>query len=40
MNEHVYSVSELVGTSTSSLGDAIENAVATAAKTLRNLEWF
>jgi flavin-binding protein dodecin len=40
MTDHVYSVTEIVGTSTKSVEDAIENAVKTAAKTLRNLEWF
>jgi dodecin len=40
MTDHVYSVTEIVGTSSKSVEDAIENAVKTAAKTLRNLEWF
>ena len=31
---------ELVGSSTSSLSDAIETAIARAAKTLRHVEWF
>lgn len=40
MNDHVYSVSEVVGSSADSIEDAIHNAVATAAQTVRNLEWF
>jgi dodecin len=38
--EHVYRKSELVGSSSTSLTDAIETAVARAAKTLRHVEWF
>ena len=40
MSDHVYSVTEVYGSSGSSLDDAIRNAVKTAAKSLRNLEWF
>ncbi len=40
MNDHVYSITELVGSSKKSVEDAITKAVATAAKTLRNLDWF
>jgi dodecin len=40
MSDHVYSVTEVYGSSTESLDGAIRNAVATAAKSLRNLEWF
>ena len=40
MSEHTYAVTELVGTSTSSLDDAIKGAVSKASKTLRNLDWF
>jgi dodecin len=40
MSDHVYSVSELVGSSTTGIEDAIANAIGTAGKTLRNLEWF
>ncbi len=39
-NEHVYRKTELVGSSTTSISDAIETAIARAAKTLRHLEWF
>jgi flavin-binding protein dodecin len=40
MSDHVYAVTEIVGSSKNSMEDAIEGAVATASKTLRNLEWF
>ena len=40
MAGHVYKKIELVGSSPDSLQEAIENAVAKAAKTIRNLRWF
>jgi flavin-binding protein dodecin len=40
MPQHVYKVIELVGSSESSIEDAINNAVTRAAETLRNLRWF
>lgn len=40
MSDNVYSVTEIVGSSPDSVGDAIQNAISTASKTLRNLEWF
>ena len=40
MSDSVYSVSEIVGSSTESVDDAIRGAVARAAKTLHNLDWF
>ncbi|HVA15943.1 MAG TPA: dodecin [Stellaceae bacterium] len=40
MNDHVYSVTEIVGSSGGSVEEAIKNGVARAAKTLRNLEWL
>jgi flavin-binding protein dodecin len=40
MSHHVYSVSEVVGSSPEGIEAAIENAVARASKTLRNLDWF
>ena len=40
MTDHVYSVSEIVGTSPESSDAAIRNALARARKTLRNLDWF
>jgi hypothetical protein len=40
MSDHVYSVTEVYGSSAESLDTAIRNAVGTASKSLRNLEWF
>ena len=40
MSSDVYAVSEIVGSSTDSIEEAIENALARARKTLRNLDWF
>jgi dodecin len=40
MSDHVYSVSEIVGSSTESVDHAIRNAIERAARTLRNLDWF
>lgn len=40
MSEHVYRVTEIVGSSEEGIEDAIEVAVGRAAKTLRNLAWF
>ncbi len=40
MSDHIYKRVELVGSSTVSVTDAIEKAVARASKTMRNLEWF
>jgi hypothetical protein len=40
MSDNVYSVTEIVGSSGKSVEDAINNAIATASLTLRNLEWF
>ena len=40
MSDHVYKYIELVGSSTTGSDDAIRNAVETAAKTLRKLDWF
>jgi flavin-binding protein dodecin len=38
--EHVYKVVELVGSSPTSIEDAINSAVTRASETLRNLRWF
>jgi len=35
-----YVKTEVVGTSDKSVSDAIESAIATAARSLRNLDWF
>jgi len=40
MPDHVYRVTEIVGSSPSSIDDAIRNAVDRASKTLRHLDWF
>ncbi len=40
MADNVYSISEIVGSSTESIDDAIRSAVARASKTLHNLDWF
>ena len=40
MSNHVYKLVEIVGTSPSGTDDAIRNAIATAAKTLRRIDWF
>jgi dodecin len=37
---HVYKKVELVGSSTESVTDAIESAIARADKTLKHLDWF
>ena len=40
MADSIYSISEIVGSSTESIDDAIRGAVARASKTLHNLDWF
>jgi flavin-binding protein dodecin len=40
MQEHIYRVIELVGSSETSIEDAISTAIGRANKTLRNLRWF
>ncbi|MFC7446745.1 dodecin [Rhodococcus daqingensis] len=40
MSDHVYSVTEVVGSSSKGIDDAIAQAVARASTTVRNLEWF
>jgi flavin-binding protein dodecin len=40
MSEHVYKLVELVGSSTTGIEDAVQNAVAKASATIRNLRWF
>lgn len=40
MTDHVYKKIEITGTSTSTLEDAIQNAVGKASKTVHNLRWF
>lgn len=40
MDAHVYKKVEIVGTSTSGSDDAIRNAIATASKSLRHIDWY
>ncbi len=40
MNDHVYKLVDLVGTSPDSIEAAIENAISRAGETLRHLRWF
>lgn len=40
MSSNVYAISEIAGSSTESIEEAIENALARARKTLRSLDWF
>lgn len=40
MANNVYNISEIVGTSPDGIEAAVDNAVAEAGKTVRNLDWF
>jgi flavin-binding protein dodecin len=40
MSDHIYKTIELVGSSSKSVEDAVQKAVAKAADTVRNLRWF
>jgi flavin-binding protein dodecin len=40
MENHVYKMIELAGSSATSIEDAIQNAITRAAKTLHDLRWF
>ena len=40
MEDHVYRVIEIAGSSQKSIEDAIQTAVGRASRTLRNLRWF
>ena len=40
MGDHIYKRIELVGSSTMSSDDAIQKAIARAAETVKNLDWF
>ena len=40
MTEHVYKMLELTGSSPTSIEDAVQNATAKAAKTVRRMQWF
>jgi dodecin len=40
VSHHVYRLSEIVGSSETSVDDAIRTAIRKAAQTVRNIEWF
>ena len=40
MSDHVYRLSEIVGSSQTGVDDAIRTAVRKASQTVRNIEWF
>lgn len=40
MSDHVYKKIEIVGSSKTSIEDAIHNAVNRAAKSVKNMRWF
>lgn len=40
MADHVYKKIEIVGSSTESITDAINNAIATAARSVDHINWF
>ena len=40
MSDHVYRLSEIVGSSQTSVDDAVRTAIRKAAETVRHIEWF
>ena len=40
MSNRIYRISEIVGTSSDSINDAVQNGVKRAGETLRHLDWF
>jgi dodecin len=40
MSDHIYSITEIVGSSADSLEDAIRGAIQRANQTVRGLDWF
>ena len=40
MDDATYKITELTGTSTESVAQAVRNGIRRASKTLRNLDWF
>ncbi|EAQ04892.1 hypothetical protein OB2597_06400 [Pseudooceanicola batsensis HTCC2597] len=40
MSDHVYPVTEIYGSSDTSVDDAVRKAVSTASQTIRHVEWF
>lgn len=40
MSDHIYKKVEIVGSSTTTMEDAVANALKKASQTIRNLRWF
>jgi flavin-binding protein dodecin len=40
MSDHIYRVTEIVGTSQDGIDQAVRNAIARASATIRHLDWF
>jgi len=40
MSDHVYKLIELVGSSTTGIEDAVQNAISKAGDSIRNMRWF
>ena len=40
MSDHVYKSIELTGSSSTTVEDAVQNAITKAGKTMRNMQWF
>jgi flavin-binding protein dodecin len=40
MSNHIYKKIELVGSSPTGIEDAVNNAIARAGETIRNIKWF
>ena len=40
MTDHVYKLLELTGSSTTTIEDAVANAIKKAAKTVHSMQWF
>ncbi|MGE5306439.1 MAG: dodecin [Alphaproteobacteria bacterium] len=40
MDDHIYKLVELTGSSKTSIEEAIQNAITKASETLRNVHWF
>ena len=40
MSDHIYRVTEVVGSSDESVAQAIKNGISRVSRTVRNVEWF
>ena len=40
MSDHVYKTLELTGSSPKGIEEAVQNAIAKASETMRNIQWF